>query len=272
MDNKAYLDITEEKIREFFEENFESLKESVGHTISKNLKEQAFQQVLFYWRKNKEIVQKITRSEVKLSLPEQITPHNKIPYTLEGIVDIVREEDETWLYDLKTHPIERIKGQPQNYKEQLSVYGFIWQNLQGNKLDHVAIISTPIPEDLQRAIKSKDDKAIERLLNKWEPVIPFGYKEEEVAEFIERFGRTVEKIENSVFEAPHVDVLFNRSVGMKSSFGNQICRNCDIRFSCKSFIEFVINSRGANRNNMIEFMKLPENEQNDFIDGNLEDK
>lgn len=272
MEKSDFFDITEEKIKEFFEEDFDYLRESAGHTISRNLKEQAFQQVLCYWRKNKEIIQKMTRSEVKLSLPEQKTPNQQIPYTIEGVVDIVQEGDETWLYDLKTHPIERIVGQPQNYKDQLSIYGYIWQNLQGNKLDNTAIISTPVPDVLQRAIRNKDEKAIEMLMEKWQPVIPFGYSEDEVANIIEKFGKTVEKIENSEFEAPPVEILNEKPEGMKSSFGTHVCRNCDIRFSCKSFAAFVMNSRGASRNNMIDFMKLPDSEQNEFIDGNLEDK
>ena len=127
MSDNINNDITEGKIKQFLEENFESLRESAGHTISRNLKELALQQVLCYWRKNKDIIHKITRSEVKLSLPEQKTPNQKIPYTIEGVVDIVQEGEETWLYDLKTHPIERIIGQPQNYKDQLNIYGYIWQ-------------------------------------------------------------------------------------------------------------------------------------------------
>ena len=39
---------------------------------------------------------------------------------------------------------------------------------------------------------------ITRLMAKWEPVIPFGYSEDEVADIIEKFGETVEKIEKWV--------------------------------------------------------------------------
>lgn len=213
----------------------------------------------------------MTRSEVKLSLPEQKTPNHKIPYTIEGVVDIVQEGCETWLYDLKTHPIDRIIGQPQSYKDQLNIYGFIWQNLQGNELDNTAIISTPIPENLQRAIKNKDEIAIERLMENWDPVIPFGYSEDEVADIIEKFGITVEKIENSEFNAPPVEVLNSKVEGMKSSFGTSVCRNCDVKFSCNSYVSFVTSSRGANRQNMIEYMKISDSEQNDFIDDNLDE-
>ena len=103
----------ETKLREMFEDNFRFLRENAGHTINEYMKDLAYKQVLCYYRKNKKIIDQITRAEVKLSLPEQETPNDKIPYTVEGIVDIVREGDETWLYDLKTHDQERIKAEPE---------------------------------------------------------------------------------------------------------------------------------------------------------------
>ena len=100
----------------------------------------------FFEEKNRALIERITRSEVKLSLPEQKTPKDKIPYTMEGVVDIVQEVDGVWLYDLKTHDQERIKANLTPYKEQLFIYAFIWKNLQGNQLDNTAIISTPLPK------------------------------------------------------------------------------------------------------------------------------
>ena len=107
-------------------------------------------------------------------------------------------------------------------------------------------------------------------MEKWEPVIPFGYSEDEVADIIEKFGKTVEKIENSEFKAPDAEYLASQPDGMKSAFGTYICRNCDVRYSCKSYASYVMQSRGAKRNNMLEYMKLSDIEQNDFIEGNLE--
>lgn len=125
MDKYSQSELTEDKIKQFFEENFDYLRESAGHTISRNLKEQALQQILCYWKKNKDIVEKMTRSEVKLSLPEQKTPNQSIPYTIEGVVDIVSEGNETWLYDLKTHPVERIKDN-QSYTKNSLVFTVIF--------------------------------------------------------------------------------------------------------------------------------------------------
>ena len=77
--NKPIIDekILEEKLEEFFEANFQYLKETNGHTIDSRMKEHAHDQVLYYWKKNRDLIEKATRSEVKLSLPEQQTPNKK---------------------------------------------------------------------------------------------------------------------------------------------------------------------------------------------------
>lgn len=259
----------EEKLREFFEENFHFLSESSGHTINAFMKEKAFQQVLYYWKKNRDLIDKITRSEVKLSLPEQSTPNDKYPYTIEGIVDIVQEKGETWLYDLKTHDVDRILANKDLYKEQLYVYAYIWKNLQEHDLDNTAVISTPLPKKLQQAIRYGKIDSIEREVKEWNPIIPIGYSEDEVAEMIENFGNIVEKIENREFSAPAVETLLNKPDGMKNAFAVHICRNCDLRYSCHSYEEYLIHSKGATKNKMFEFLNARSAEQDDFIEGNL---
>lgn len=261
----------EQKLRDFFESNFQYLKETSGHAIDGYMKEKAFQQVLYYWKKNRALIEKITRSEVKLSLPERTTPNDKIPYTIEGIVDIVQEKDGTWLYDLKTHDIDRIKANIGQYKEQLYVYSFIWNKLQGNELDNTAVISTSLPDRLQAAIRKRRPELIELELESWQPVIPIGYKEEEVEAMINSFGEVVEKIENSEFAPPDVDVLLNKPSGMKSVFAVHMCRNCDVRFNCSSYRKYLEVSKGATRNNMRKYMRPSAEEQNDFIQGNMEE-
>ena len=262
-------DEIELKLRDFFEENFEFLKDNSGHSIDSYMKEKAFQQVLYYWKKNRALIERITRSEVKLSLPEQKTPKDKIPYTMEGVVDIVQEVDGVWLYDLKTHDQERIKANLAPYKEQLFIYAFIWKNLQGNQLDNTAIISTPLPNKLEKAIELGKPELIEREVKNWEPIIPIGYSEDEVADMINNFGEVVERIENSDFAAPDVNTLLNVPDGMKKPFAVHVCRNCDVRYSCKSYAEYMKVSKGANRNNMYKYMCARAEDQDDFVNGNL---
>lgn len=259
------------KLRDFFESNFQYLKESSGHSIDGYMKEKAFQQVLYYWKKNRDLIEKITKSEVKLSLPERETPNAHIPYTIEGIVDIVQEKDGTWLYDLKTHDIERIKANLTQYKEQLYVYSYIWEKLQGNELDNTAVISTPLPDRLQTAIRKRRPDLIERELKDWQSLIPIGYNEAEVEEMINNFGEVVEKIENSDFCPPDVDILINKPDGMKQPFAVSVCRNCDVRFSCESYKKYLSVSKGASRTEMRKYMKISSEEKEEFVQGNMEE-
>lgn len=257
------------KLRDFFEDNFQYLKDSSGHSIDAYLKEKAFQQVLYYWKKNRDLIERISRSEVKLSLPEQKTPDEGIPYTLEGVVDIVQEKDGVWLYDLKNHDPERIRADLTSYKEQLFIYAYIWKNLQGNDLDNTAIISTPLPYKLERAIERGSPDLIERELKAWEPVIPIGYSEDEVAGMIGNFGEVVEHIENSDFTAPDLDSLISAKDGAKKPFAVRVCRNCDVRYSCRSYAEYMKVSRGAKSNSMYKYMSARAEDQDEFVNGNL---
>ncbi|SMG22015.1 PD-(D/E)XK nuclease family protein [Fibrobacter sp. UWB13] len=259
----------EKKLREMFEDNFRFLRENAGHTINDYMKELAFKQVLCYYRKNKKIIEQITRAEVKLSLPEQKTPKDKIPYTIEGIVDIVREGEQTWLYDLKTHEPERIKAEPQKYKEQLNIYAHIWKGLQKNKLDNTAVIATPLPTTLKRALEEGNEDRLQKEFDKWQPVIPFGYDEDEVADMIENFGNTVEHIENSEFKPPEVSRLETKMPGMKFNFATHVCHNCDVRYSCSSFVGYMKKTRSATKNNMLKYMTNSAEENDEFIEGNL---
>ena len=262
----------EQTLRGFFEENFKYLKDSSGHTIDAYMKEKAFQQVLYYWKKNRDLITRITRSEVKLSLPEQKTPKSKIPYTIEGVVDIVQEIDGVWLYDLKTHDQDRIRENLIPYKEQLFIYAYIWKNLQGNKLDNTAIISTPLPERLEKAIELGKQELIDQEVSRWNPIIPIGYSEEEVADMINNFGDVVEQIENSKFAPPAVDSLLNVPKGMKKPFAVHVCRNCDVRFSCNSYTEYIKASSGGNRNTMYKYMFVRAEDQDEFLNCNLSEE
>lgn len=183
--------------------------------------------------------------------------------------DEAKQFDGVWLYDLKTHDQERIKANLTPYKEQLFIYAFIWKNLQGNQLDNTAIISTSLPNKLEKAIELGKPELIEREVKNWEPIIPIGYSEDEVADMINNFGEVVEHIENSDFAAPDVNTLLNVPDGMKKPFAVHVCRNCDVRYSCKSYAEYMKVSKGANRNNMYKYMCARAEDQDDFVNGNL---
>jgi len=269
MNQKEIAEI-EEQLRDLFEENYEFIKAEGGHSINDFIREEAYQQILYYFRKNLDLIQKITEAEVKLTLPEQLSPTEKRKYTIEGVIDIVQEGEEVWMYDLKTHDRFSIENNKDFYRNQLNVYAFIWKSLRRNKLDNTAIISTSLPHPLKSAIKQVNKAQIEYEFKNWNPVIPLGYTEDEVESMIEDFGRTVEDIENHRFTAPPVEKLTEKPEGERNIFAVRVCRNCDARFSCEPFREYVRNTDRGNqtlRNYLDDYGT--DFTVNDFIDGNL---
>ena len=108
------LPALEQRLRELFEENFEFLKAEGGHGINDFIKEQAFNQILFYLRKTHKLIEKISEAELKLTLPGCLSPVQKLLYTIEG--------DEARMYDLKTHDRASVEGNKELYHWQRNVY------------------------------------------------------------------------------------------------------------------------------------------------------
>lgn len=236
-------DDIEARILEFFEENFEMLSMESGHSLSPDAKRAAQLQVLFYWRRLREVAEKVTDTEVRLSLPEQKTRKGR-RFGIEGVVDIVREQDRTVMYDIKTHEAEAVRSNTEEYLRQLNVYAHIWQNLRKQRLDETAIISTAFPEAVREAL-NKTEEELEAELQKWEPLIPLPFDAARVQETIARFGEIVDKIEEGEFVPPSLDKLKTKQPGMKTIFAVQTCRNCDARFSCSAYRAYAQSSRGA---------------------------
>jgi hypothetical protein len=131
----------EQHIREFFEHNYDLLRQEGGHVLAEGAKRQALEQSLLYWRKLKAIATSVTETEVKLALPGQVTPKGR-PFVIEGVVDIVREGDEVRMYDLKTHEAAEVRAEWELYENQLNVYSHIWKGIRQQSLDGTAIIAT----------------------------------------------------------------------------------------------------------------------------------
>jgi hypothetical protein len=137
-----------ERIKELFEDNYEVMRLEGGAAITEDTKRLAFNQVLFYYQKMKDVATRVTQTEVKLTLPDQKTPKGR-NFTIEGIVDIVRDDEETWMYDIKTHDPEYIQANKDQYEKQLNVYAHIWQGLRGEALDQTAVISNGISTSVE---------------------------------------------------------------------------------------------------------------------------
>jgi DNA helicase-2/ATP-dependent DNA helicase PcrA len=239
----------EERIREFFERNYDLLRQEGGHVLAEGAKRQALDQVLCYWRKLKAIATSVTETEVKLALPGLKTPKGR-PFVLEGVVDIVREGDKVLMYDLKTHEESEVRAERKLYEDQLNVYAYIWKRLRNQGLDGTAIVATRLPPELREALKARDPKAINAAMAAWDPVVDLPFDEDEVARTIEDFGRCVDAIEDGEFEPPSVDELdkphgtrrrkdhgsrAGSGAEREPTFAEIHCQNCDARFSCSSY-------------------------------------
>lgn len=260
----------EDRIKEIFDQNYEMIRLEGGHAMTNDVKASALTQVLYYYRKMRSIAERVTDTEVKLTLPDQLTPDGR-RFTIEGIVDIVREDDEVWMYDIKTHDPDYITGNKHFYEKQLNVYAHIYENLRGNKLDHTAIISTAFPAGMKAAIASGDAKRIEQEMPKWNPLIEIPFDESKVQGTIKDFGNVVDMIETNCFEPPSLGVLLGKIEGTNTIFATRVCRNCDARYSCESYREYALQSGTRTQSNFKKYFEDfgTDLEQEEFLTANM---
>lgn len=235
----TYEEEIEVFIRAVFEQNYEELRAESGQALAPDVKQTALNQALLYWRKLQEVAEAVTDIEVRLSLPNCETPQGR-EYTIEGIVDILRTEDRTVMYDIKTHDADYVRANCEIYEQQLNVYAYIWQGVRQQVLDETAIIATDYPEAVRDALAAGSPEEIAYALAQWDPVVPLTYDLQRVEATIMEFGEVVDAIEENEF-APRsladLNVILPGTHGTR--FATRVCRNCDARFSCASYREFA---------------------------------
>ena len=233
----AQLEI-EEWIEEQYLINYETLRLEGGHALSPEVKRQGLWQIIMYYRKMREIAETVTETEVKLTLPEQTSPKGN-KFTIEGVVDIIRKNNTTTMYDIKTHDADYVNANKEDYIDQLNVYTHIWQNLRNEKLDGTAIIATQFPRALKKALDADDKDKMKREMDKWDPLIQIPFSQEKVEDTITKFACVVDSIESREFKPPSLQKLQDRIRGTKQKFATRVCRNCDARFSCDAYREYA---------------------------------
>jgi len=274
MEKDQYSAEMEAFIRNSFEQNYEELRLESGHAIAPDVKLTALNQVLLYWRMLNEIASNVTDTEVRLNLPNQKTPDGRT-FAIEGVVDILRDNERTIMYDIKTHNADYVRDNLDVYEQQLNVYAHIWKNLRGQELDETAIIATDYPENVRDALASENEAEIEHALSTWNPVVPIRFDPKKVLETIAKFGETVDDIENGVFAPPPLERLNELMTGTKFKvrFATHVCRNCDARFSCKSYREYAWRGgRKTQDSAMTQYFAeaLPDEDQEVWRSSNLE--
>lgn len=259
-------------IEDAFEKNFEELRMDAGHAVSPDVKKAALQQVLLYWRKLRSVAENVTDTEVRLSLPGQETPQGR-DFAIEGVVDILRENDRTIMYDIKTHDADYVRDNISQFEQQLNVYAHIWHELRKQELNGVAVIATDFPEPVKRALENNDEEELVYALGNWDPIVPIEFDLKRVEETIREFGKTVDLIEDRRFAPPTLSKLNEPMHGMnKIRFGTYVCRNCDARYSCAPYREFSLQNKQVSERPMIQYFSdtISDMDQEAWRTGNLD--
>lgn len=76
----------------------------------------------------------------------------------------------------------------------------------------------------------------------WNPLVEIPLNQEKVQDTIDGFSATVDAIESKKFKPPKVETLLEKVGTTRQKFGTRVCRNCDARFSCTSYRNFVIST------------------------------
>lgn len=242
-----------EFIRESFNRNFELLKQESSSSISPLVRDVALNQVMIYWHKMNDLANRITDTEVPIHLGNQKSPEGR-SFAIEGVVDVLREDDLTLMYDIKTHDPDFVRQNPELYELQLNVYAYVWEQIRGEPLDGIAIIATSYPEEIRDALRTKlldelteDEAAVfEQKVADWQPLIEMNYDTNQVEETIRKFGEVVDMIEDGIFAPPAIDVLEENWQKSRERFATRVCRNCDARFSCGAYRGFAIKNQKGN--------------------------
>jgi len=229
-------------LEQFFERNFAEMQADRGHALAPQVRDTALMQVKLYWRRLSHIASRVTDTEVRLLLGGQKTPTGR-PFTIEGIVDIVREDERVTLYDVKTHDADFVRANTDQYKGQLNLYAHVWATLYAEALNDTAIICTAFPESVRLALESGDPAKEDVAIAAWDPIVPLPFSRTLVDETVQEFGTVVDSIEDHLFPPRSVETLRRAEPGRRARFATVVCRNCDARFSCSSYRQYA---KGSN--------------------------
>jgi hypothetical protein len=266
----------ERRIEELFQANYKRmLAEGGAHILTPRALDQAREQVLHYWRRLREIAISVTETEVRLQLPNRVTKQGR-RFVIEGVVDLVREADKVRMYDIKTHYCGEVRKKIDSYAAQLNLYAYIWRELRGQQLHEMGVIAIQLPEGLREALRLGDADEIKRHFEGWNPLVPIPFSRDSVELVFEQIADTVDKIEDGTFAPPPVERLRNDEAKEGTRpilFATLHCRNCDGRFSCDSYREYV--EGGGARGRAFDVKRYLEAAKDDgeleaWVDGNIE--
>ena len=189
--------VTEQSVREWFTENYETISRKEHAYLSQNVRDAALRQVLKYVDRQSGHWERIKDAEVEVSHVEQ-------DYILSGKVDLVEGDGGTYeIVDFKAEKkpdmikdAERI----QRYKRQLQIYAYIITQRTGVPVSKLHLYYTG---DIDGGV----------------PTISFKNEPTKVQATIDEFTDVVHKIQKRVYTT--------------RSTSQTMCNNCDLRFFCQ---------------------------------------
>jgi len=229
----------EDFIKLRLKENLKLMQAETGQRVNQNVVIAAERQALAYWHTMHLLAEKITETEVKLSLPECSTPKGRT-FTIEGVVDIVKEDSGMSIYDIKTMPRDYVEKNKLKFAMQLNVYAHILGGLKGVKVKKAAVIATAPADNIKRKFNTAHLKDFIDMLKSMDPFVDIPLNEDSITDTITKFGEIVDRIQDGDFKPKSVDELKRKDTegGKTRQFGTDVCRNCDARFSCPSYRKF----------------------------------
>ena len=187
--------LDEKRIRELFERTFRFLCLSDVRPIGDRAKKSAFQQVINYFRQNRDEIHRVVETEVDVSL-------EKDDYILIGKVDLLLGGDgKLELLDFKTSP--RPRDTPDliaAYERQLCTYAHILEHRYGKRVDRLLLYWTSE-------------------IHKEDALMVLPYRPDRVEEAGRRFDETVARVQAGKFAVAKPPEA-------------AICRECDLRTMC----------------------------------------
>lgn len=236
-------------LRQLFNDVHDSLQAESGYGLDAQTREDAWRQVQLYWTKlHQTVASRVTETEVPLTLMNNESAGKRM-FTIHGVVDVVEEQDQIILYDIKSHDYQRLHDNIESYGPQLQVYAHIWSELRGQSVEKTCIINTDPPPHVKAIQNFAHMTDAEREgYEKWNPIIEItSFSAERVQETIKQFGLVVDAIEERRFAPPTKEELEQQ----RSRYPVPLmCAKCDVRFSCMSYRELVHQTASYQRNVM----------------------
>ena len=193
--------ICEEKVTDWFNVNYENIKQKEHSYLSVEARQAAIKQIMGYVKREQNHWERIKEAEVDVSLIEE-------KYILRGKIDLIRNENgKLDIIDFKSEAkpdINSAEGRErlEKYKRQLEIYAHIIEGRYGEQVENMHLYYT----------KAKEDE---------NPYVSFPKHKLVIEQTVEKVSEVVSKIENHDYR-------------MKERKASR-CAECDMHHYCDRY-------------------------------------